>query len=130
MHQRLPLLLVAAALAGIFLSALSMAPLGATRPACSSHCAMPCAHCQPVLKNGWPLQSYAASKAAKARAVDLWVDVRCIMDREVASRVFLSDDEWSEIAVWQELKQLEDKTGLCLCRICAPEPYRMPRSSR
>jgi hypothetical protein len=40
-----------------FLSALSMAPLGATRPACSSHCAMPCAKCQPVLRNGWPLQS-------------------------------------------------------------------------
>ena len=91
---------------------------------------MPCANCQPVLKNGWPLQSYAASKAAKARAVELGADIRCIMDREVASGVWLSANEWSKIAVWEELQQLEEETGLCLCQICAPEPYRMPHSSR
>jgi hypothetical protein len=27
-----------------------------------------------------------------------------------------------------ELTRLEDKTGLCLCRKCAPLPYRVSRS--
>jgi hypothetical protein len=85
---------------------------------------MPCAHCKPVRQNGWPRQPFPVMKQKKARAVELWADMDWVMDGvcngTIGMEYFMMLSE-----LWGELVQLEEKTGLCLCRVCAPEPYRL-----
>jgi hypothetical protein len=78
----------------------------------------------PVRQNGWPRQPFPVMKQKKARAVELWADMDWVMDGvcngTVGMEYFMMLSE-----LWGELVQLEEKTGLCLCRVCAPEPYHL-----
>jgi hypothetical protein len=89
---------------------------------------MPCPECLPqVRRNGWPLQSRPVMVQDKARAIELWADMDWVMDG-VMDGVVGMEYFMMLASINDELTQLEDKTGLCLCRKCAPLPYRVSRS--
>ena len=57
----------------------------------------------------------------------MWADMDWVMDGVCNGTVGM--EYFMMLAsINDELTQLEDKTGLCLCRKCAPLPYRVSRS--
>ena len=63
---------------------------------------------------------------SKARAVELWDDMRWVIEGMRDGTVGM-ECGMLLAELWCELKVLEQHTGLCLCRACAPKPYRVSR---
>ena len=73
--------------------------------------------------NGWPLLPAPYMRRWKARAVAVWAEVK---DVEVAlGNGAVSSDDYCTIIkdCAENLEEMEQFTGLCLCRQCASTPY-------